>query len=157
MRFMDPTMRASAKLILLAVVGLAILIAGAWLFLDWMFGGDTLSVIEKKSPDRRHSARLVTREGGFDVNLVLEVDGTLVYTSPDFAAPAKADFQERLIWDRSGRIVVVEVAGERLFAFDVSRRRPLSARELLQIEFSTFDDLTFTDTLPRETLSVTRP
>jgi hypothetical protein len=130
------------------LITVATLVAGSYVACRWAFGASTLTVITKVSPDRRHAARLVTREIGWDVNVFLEVDGDTVYASPDFAAPAEADFQERLMWDSSGMVVVVEVADKRLFGYDVRNQHPLTAAELAAVSLSSFDDLRFTEDPP---------
>jgi len=147
----DRGMRRSTRLAVIVVSVVTVLAAGSYLALRRLFPVATLTVIEKTSPDRTHTARLMTREAGFDVNVVLEVDDAVVYTSPDFAAPATADFQERVLWDRSGNVVLIEVAGKRFFGYDVLHRNALSMTELARVQLSSFEDLRFTEELPGAT------
>ena len=70
------------------------------------------------SPDGSHTVKLV-RQDGIDRNYSIYVDGRRVYTSPDFAPRDDISFQEALRWDAAGSIVVLEVAEQRLFGFDV--------------------------------------
>ena len=99
------------------------------------------------SPDRRHKA-ILQRCGGIDVNFRVIVDGREVFPSPDFA-PVALDFREKLIWDRTGSHVVLEVAGERIFGYDASHSRDLTADELLAIEYPSFAEFRFEGELPR--------
>lgn len=135
------------------VIGLAVLavsLVAAYFTLERVVEARTLTVVKKVSPDDRHTAKLVTRQAGLDVNIYVDLDGSRIYTSPDFAAPAKVDFQERLAWDRSSTILMLEVAGERLFGYNVRQNRTLTPMELLQVKLPPFSDVAFTDSLPRE-------
>jgi len=137
-------MKRSTTFVIISVIAAVMLLAAGYLAFRSIFPVATLTEISKMSPDRQHMATLVTREAGFDVNVVLEIDGATVYVSPDFVAPATADFQEHLMWDRGGTVVLLEVAGKRLFGYDVRHRRPLTASELSIVPLSSFDDLRFT-------------
>ena len=144
-------MRRSTTIVLTTSVLLVVLAGGAYVTLRRLFPVETLTEIRKTSPDRKHVAELVTREAGFAVNAVVRVDGAVVYSSPDFAAPATADFQERLVWDRSGAVVVLEIGGKRFFGFHTGEGRRLSESELGRVQFSSFDELRFTDDAPGTT------
>jgi hypothetical protein len=87
------------------------------------------------SPDGNHTVKLV-RQDGIDRNYSIYVDGKRVYISPDFAPRDDISFQEALRWDAAGSIVVLEVAKQRLFGFDVRDDRPLSDDELLAVELA---------------------
>ncbi len=117
-----------------------------------MFYFSTVSTVMKKpSPDRQHTAKLV-RVQGIDVNFRVTVDGRRVYGSPDFA-PVRADFREQLVWATNSQVVVLEVAGRRIFGYQAVEKRPLTDSELLKVQFTPFDELHFEGTLPKETLS----
>lgn len=99
----------------------------------------TSSVMSKESPDGRHSARL-DRVDGFDVMFEVVVDGRRVYRSFDFA-PGPFDFRENIYWTADSRIVVLEVAGRRLYGYDVVDRRELTEPQLAEIQLTPFEDL----------------
>jgi hypothetical protein len=93
----------------------------------------------KDSPDKEHRAKLY-RVQGFDAIFWVKVDGRTVYSSPDFA-PIDADFREQIAWDKSGNVVVFEVAGRRLFGYQAIEKRALTDEELLRVEYTPFKDL----------------
>lgn len=138
------SMRRSAKIAFIGLLTSAMVIGAGYVVLRKFYPIATLTTIEKLSPNRIYRAVLVTREAGFDVNVFLEVDGSTVYVSPDFAAPAIVDFQEQLMWDRTGRVAVIEIAGKRFFGYDVLDRRPLYGPELAAVQLSPFEQLRFT-------------
>ena len=96
-----------------------------------------------------HRARLV-RVDGIDVNFVVIVDGAKVFRSADFA-PVKEDFREQINWDASGNSVVLEVGGQRLFAYDAQQRRKLSDDEVLGAKYPAFSRYGFEGLLPGQT------
>ena len=87
------------------------------------------------SPDGSHMVKLV-RQDAIDRNYSIYVDGSRVYTSPDFMPRDDISFQEALRWDAAGSKVVLEVAKRRLFGFDVPDGRRLSDEELLAVELA---------------------
>jgi hypothetical protein len=84
------------------------------------------------SPDGLHTVELL-RADHIDRNYSVKVDGVRVFTSPDFAPNNRVPFRETLFWDATGKIVVLEVARQRVYGYDVSRRRALSDAELLAV------------------------
>lgn len=85
-------------------------------FSDFVFGSEIQS---RASFPRYHMARLYSRPGFGDQTFYLEVDGERVYTSGD-AAPGNLD--EKLYWDAEGKIVVLELAGKKVFSYDTERK-----------------------------------
>ena len=144
--------RPSRIAMIVALVALGIIATGylGYLVLRLSFPEEILTDITKLSPDRKHKARLVTREASFDVNVFLEVNGQPVYVTPDFRAPAQFDFREYLFWDKGGTVVVLEVAGKRLFGYDARNLRGLTVAELSRVQLSSFDDLGFAHVLPTD-------
>ena len=140
-------MSRTLKEVLVYLVSVGFLLVAVY-FVVTVYVIDTFTVIKKRSPDKKHSAKLITRDNGIDINLLLWVDGRLVYTSPDFAAPMKADFQERVMWDQTHRIVVLEAGGERLVGYHVVQKRTLHDSELPKVQLAPFADLRFTADLP---------
>jgi hypothetical protein len=141
-------MKRPRTVLTLVVLAAVVILAAAYFVLPRLLGVETLTTIEKRSPDRKHVARLRTIEGGLDVNVILEVDGKHVYGSPDFAAPAHVDFQERLVWDRTGKIVLVELAGKRVFGYHVAQQRPLRVNELSIVQLAPFSELRLAVDIP---------
>ena len=127
------------------LVGIAVGIVGCTGIFIYSFSA---TIMNNSSPDRLHSAKLV-RIQGIDINLRVTVDGSLVYVSPDFA-PTHADFGERIVWAADSHAVVLEVAGRRLFGYDIVKGRALTDPELFAVQFLSFDELQFEGQLPRE-------
>jgi len=109
------------------------------------------TVINKPSPDRPHTAKL-DRAQLIDVNFRVAVDGREIYRSPDFA-PIRADFREQLVWDTNSQVVVLEVAGRRIFGHHAVDKRPLTDSEILKVQFTPFDQLRYEGTLPKDTVT----
>jgi hypothetical protein len=105
------------------------------------------TVQEKISPVGSHRAKLV-RHDGIDVNFQVVVDGEKVFRSPDFA-PVRDDFREQIVWDATGKVMVLEVAGQRLFGYDAERKRRLTDEELLAVEYTPFARYRYEGTLPK--------
>ena len=95
-----------------------------------------------------HRAKLI-RHQGIDVNFRVVVDCENIYYSPDFA-PVEFDFREQIAWDKTGNIVVLEVAGKRLFAYDAEQKRQLSDSELLSVEYTPFYEYHYEGKLSEE-------
>ena len=90
------------------------------------------TVMTKKSPDGNHLAKL-TRVTGIDVNFRVYLDGDRIYGSPDFA-PVRFDFREQIMWDTTGQLLILEVAGKRIFGYHVTQRRSLRDDEISAAE-----------------------
>ncbi|MBS1793737.1 MAG: hypothetical protein JSS81_07780 [Acidobacteria bacterium] len=125
------------------VSGLLLLIAGVFAV---FYFSHVKTVQTKSNTAGTHRAKLL-RYSGIDVNFRLLVDGKDVYWSPDFA-PVDDDFREQLVWDRTGRVVVFEVAGQRLFAYDAEQKRPLGDPEILAVEYIPFAEFHYEGRLP---------
>jgi len=140
-------MTATKKTLLIvgSIVGVAALLFAG--FLAMFYFSMVSIVMTKRSPDRHHTAKL-SRVDGIDVNFRITVDGTRVYSSPDFR-PVSADFREQLIWDTDSQAVVLEVAGRRIFGYHVGDKRPLTNSELLNFHLTPFEELRFEGTLPK--------
>ena len=82
------------------------------------------------SPNGSHSAKLLKKINLADFNFILTVDGQQVYRSGDLAPLADGSYREMLMWDKTGRVVVLELMGKRVFAYDTIARRPLQKGEL---------------------------
>jgi hypothetical protein len=93
----------------------------------------TTKLMELTNPGRSHRAELL-RMDSIDRNYLVKVDGRVVYGSPDFAPRTDLAFRETLLWDRTGGVVILEVAGHRIFGYDAETNRRLSNGELLTVE-----------------------
>lgn len=89
-----------------------------------------------KSPTEKHEAQLIWRYAFLDLNFVIELDGNRIYTSPDFRPNYTIPFRETLLWDESGRYLVFEVNGQRLWGYDVFKRKPLTPAELRAVRIA---------------------
>ena len=104
------------------------------------------TVQTKVSPSGAHRAKLV-RLDWIDVNFEVAVDGRDVFRSRDFA-PVRQDFREQINWDATGNVVVLEVAGQRLFAYDARKKRILSAEETRAAKYPPFAEYGYEGRLP---------
>jgi hypothetical protein len=108
-----------------------------------------VTIVERKtSPDGMHRAKLV-RYDGIDVNFEVVVDGEKIFRSADFA-PVKYDFREQINWDASGSNIILEVAGQRLFGYNVQQKRKLSDSETLGTKYAPFSEYGFEGLLPSQ-------
>jgi hypothetical protein len=87
-----------------------------------------------ESRDGDHRAELWRIDGGVDRNYRVDVDGRRVFGSDDFAPRRDIPYRETLYWDRSGRFVILEIAGHRVFGYEAATGRRLSDSELLAAE-----------------------
>ena len=143
-------MRSVRKAIIpvLLSIGFAAIVIGCIFY--GIYASMTSTVMKRASPGGYFRARLL-RSDGFDVLFTVKVNGKSVYSSPDFA-PVNADFREQIVWDKSGKIIVLLVAGERIFGYHAVEKRPLTDRELLNVEFTPFKELRYEGSLPKENI-----
>lgn len=87
------------------------------------------------SPDGQFEATL-SRRDGIDRNYSVRINGTRVYSSPDFSPSQRFAFREALSWDESGTIVVLEIGRHRIFGYDAVHERRLTDEELLALELA---------------------
>jgi hypothetical protein len=79
-----------------------------------------------RSADGKHEAQLTWRYAFLDLNFLIHLNGEEIYVSPDFDPQYTVPFRETLLWDESGRYLVFEVNGQRLWGYDVLNRKPLA-------------------------------
>ena len=127
------------------IFSLALIIGGYFAFF-YLLGITTIQ--NKSNSTNSHRAKLI-RHQAIDVNFKVVVDGEQVYFSPDFA-PVDFDFREQIAWDKTGNIIILEVAGKRLFAYDAERKRQLSDGEMLSVEYTPFLEYRYEGKLPEE-------
>ncbi len=119
--------------VVIMMVGILMLLSLGYGFLRDIFPIRTVQILY--SPEYKHKA-VLKRLDGIDLVFFVIVDGRKVYSSPDFAPNRRVDFRERLIWDKTGNIVILEVAGKRLFGYNTQTRKAMSDMELLSIEYA---------------------
>jgi hypothetical protein len=117
--------KASKIVLALAVLACLALLPSILVFWPWQTKLQSLP-----SPDGNHTAELF-RADGIDRNYSVRVDGTRVYHSPDFAPRRDLAYLEALTWDKTGRIVVLEIARHRIFGYDATNHQRLSDDALL--------------------------
>ncbi len=111
---------------------LLLYVLSVFIWISSLFPTRTVQVLY--SPDYDNKA-VLKRTDGIDLTFTVIVNGRKVYSSPDFAPDSRIDFRERIVWDRSGNVVILEVAGKRLFGYNVKMQKPLSDNDLLFIEY----------------------
>lgn len=117
------------------VAGFEVAILAVFLFvvlLHWTLSTKLQTLVSR---DGRFEATLV-RMDGIDRNYSVRINGNRVYTSPDFSPTKQFPFREALMWDKTGTIVVLEIARHRIFGFDAIQQRQLTDDELLALELA---------------------
>ena len=94
-----------------------------------IFGGRTVQTVWS---DSGHRAVLYKQYSLLNINFKVGIDGEIVYISPDVINFPDGMYRETLVWDKTGRIVVLELMGKRVFAYDSVERRKLGKGELSQ-------------------------
>ena len=97
-----------------------------------IFWGRDLQILN--SPDRAHQAVLLKKYNLADINFIVKVDGERVYESSDLMPFTDHSYRETLLWDKTGRVVALELMGKRVFAFDTHTNRELEKGELSQYQ-----------------------
>ncbi len=85
-----------------------------------------------ESPDGVHRAVMLKKYNLADMNFIVKVDGARVYESTDLMSFPDHLYRETLVWDETGRVVVLELMGKRVFAYDTQAKRRLQKGELSQ-------------------------
>lgn len=94
--------------------------------------GKNVQVLE--SPETNHRAALIKKYNIADINFIVKVDGEPVYESADLMPFPDHMYRETLVWDKTGRVVVLELMGKRVFAYDTVDRKRLGKGELKQYQ-----------------------
>ena len=63
-------------------------------------------------------------------NFIIKVDGKTVYWSNDLMPFSDRIYRETLLWDKTERIVVLELMGKRVFAYDTATGNALPKGEI---------------------------
>jgi len=122
-------------IVLCTLVGLGLIYVVAVFLFFSLFVFPTRTVQILPSPNNTHEA-VLKRLDGIDLVFFVIIDGQKVYSSPDFAPNRRVVFHERIIWDKTGDIVVLEVTGKRLFGYNTQTCKALSDTELLSVEYA---------------------
>ena len=86
------------------------------------------------SPHGEHRAALLKKYNLADINFIVKVDSKRVYESPDLMPFTDRSYRETLVWDKTGKVVVLELMGKRVFAYDALNKRMLGKGELSQYQ-----------------------
>ena len=87
-----------------------------------------------ESSDSQIKAELIRRYAFLDLNFIIKLNGEKIFTSPDFKQTYKIPFRETILWDKTGKNLIFEIGGHRLFAYNVAMKRQLSDKELLSLQ-----------------------
>lgn len=93
-----------------------------------IFGGRHVQTVG--APETGSEASLYKKHNLADINFIVEVNGKTVFRSADLMPLVDGMYRETLIWDKSGRVVVFEMMGKRIFAYDALEKRQLNAAQL---------------------------
>lgn len=88
------------------------------------------------APETNHTATLLKKHNLADINFIVKVDGIKVYTSPDYIGFPDHLYRETLVWDKSGKIVLLELMGKRVFGYNAEEKREITKSELGNYVFS---------------------
>lgn len=114
---------------LLLGIGFGIIAMPVYRVVTGIIGGRTVQTI---SSPNGNQAVLYKKHNLADVNFKVAVGGETVYVSPDLMPFPDGMYRETLVWDETGRVVVLELMGKRVFAYDIVEKRKLVKGELSQ-------------------------
>jgi hypothetical protein len=126
----EPPMK-TVRLLSLILLGAALALVLPALKRDMLGYWQRIQVL--RSRDRQHTAELYRLYGYIDANFEIHLDGKRIYRSPDCAPDATLPFRETLAWDVSGKVLLFQLAGETVFAYDLPAGAEISAHELCTI------------------------
>jgi hypothetical protein len=87
-----------------------------------------------ESPDGQLKAQLIRKYDFLDLNFIIELNGDKIYRSEDFRPNYTIPFRETILWDKTGKNLIFEIDGYRLFGYSVTEKRRLSEKELLSLQ-----------------------
>jgi hypothetical protein len=87
-----------------------------------------------ESQDGQLKAELIRRHALFDLNFIIRLNGRQIYRSEDFRPNYTVPFRETILWDKTGENLIFEVAGQRLFGYNVTAKRKLLDKELRALQ-----------------------
>ena len=80
-------------------------------------------------------AKLLKKHNLGDINFIVKVDGERVYESSDLMPFPDHVYRETLLWDKTDTVVVLELMGKRVFAYNADEKREVVKGELANYEF----------------------
>jgi hypothetical protein len=95
--------------------------------------GRTIQIVNSNSG--AHQAVLAKKHNLADMNFIVKVDGKRVYISPDYVNYPDNYYQENLQWDITGKVVVLQLIGKRVFAYDTVTQQGLKKGDLERYQF----------------------
>ena len=87
-----------------------------------------------KSPDGNITAKLIRRHRFLDLNFIVELNDKQIFTTPDFKPNYQIPFRETLIWDTTGKKLILEIGGRRIFGYSTTYHKRLPDEELLALD-----------------------
>ncbi len=93
----------------------------------------TVQVLEHPST---HNVAMLERVDNIDTNFRVSMNDTIIYRSPDFSPQKSFPLRETLLWDDTAHFLFFEIAGRRLFGYDITRNQPLTDAQLLRVKMS---------------------
>lgn len=87
------------------------------------------------APETKHTASLLKKYNLADINFIVKVDGTKVYVSPDYIGFSDHLYRETLVWDKSGKVVLFELMGKKVFGYNAEEKRVIDGNELANYTF----------------------
>lgn len=98
----------------------------------FFFGLPIETVVSRESGNvavlREHS-RII------DYNLSIDVNGRSVYRSGDIQGFSPSHLRATLVWDKTGRVVILEMMGKPRFAYDAVTNQQIERGGLAGLEF----------------------
>lgn len=88
-----------------------------------------------KSGQTEHTATLSKKNNLADINFVVKVDNKKIYESADYVPYPAGFYQEHLVWDVTGKVVVLKLLGKRVFAYDAIEQQSIKKGELKNYNF----------------------
>jgi hypothetical protein len=124
------------SLLIIGVMAGVFLVAVLWnagaLAAD-IFRGINVQTIDSKMG---HRAELLKKHNLADMNFIVRMDGRKIFESPDLAGCSQNACREFLLFDDNGEVIVLNVVGKNIFAYDAKHDRELGKGELARYKFS---------------------
>ena len=113
------------------LIGIVVTLTTHWFLNRWT--GDTVQRL--CTVDHKHCAEL-KRRMFLDLNFLVKLNGKNIFMTEDFMPNDTLPHRETLVWDDSGKILLLEIAGRRIYGYDTEAGRQLRNDELLAIKVS---------------------
>lgn len=124
-------------------IAFGLILSPAYDVVTGIVGGREIQTIESNSG---HRAVLYKKHNLADINFKVGVDGETVYNTGDIMPFPDGMYRETLVWDKTGRVVVLELMGKRVFAYDAVEKRSLGKGELSSFKlYPISSDYVYTD------------